>query len=439
MAVAGILQGNAAIYNPYQQNRAYNNKGAVEGFGDTYHSKEAASVQAAAAMPVNKDIDPLKVDPRNASFEEIQAYNNYLVEKGYLKIEDIGSFEHPVKDDKEKADYYTALKDWADLQVSIGNMEGYRKAARMREAWTNDIEDKEGTVTYFNGVRAWIKEEGVYSTPPLLGFGGTDDGMSFDAIYADDSTPENPVIEVRMRDKDGGVKTVKVNVNQVDPTNATQLEMLALLCHQDKQGSAGGALMQSYHDLIYRAQNSTKGDMSAKNMQDFMSWRQNWRDLAMASSEYSMPVEEAMKQARAAMNNGAPYSYLAKDGIIDYNGVIFVCDTENNALRLGDTSNPKNCITVNLSNGGSLIVNRDNLGSLAKAIGMFSPEDVNLILRAIAEDAKVQQMKQQIDDETSGLDIAEDTGEQETDEEVSEIPLAESLTGKDQTEEKDKK
>ncbi len=390
MAVAGILQGNAAVYNPYYQNKA-SNKGTAGGFEDTYHCEEAASIQASAAISVNRDFDPAKVDPRNASFEEIQAYNNYLVEKGYLKIEDIGSFEHPVKDDKEKADYYTALKDWADLQFSIGNMVGYSKAARMREAWTNDIEDKEGTATYFNGVRAWHQEEGVYTTAPILGFGSTDDGISFEAIYAKDSTAENPIIEVRMRDKDGAVKTVKVNVNQVDPTNATQLEMLALLCHLDKQGNS--TLMQSYKDLIYRAKNSTKGDMSAKNMQDFMSWRQNWRDLAVASSEYSMSVEEAMKQARAEMNNGAPYSYLAKDGIIDYNGVIFVCDTEHNALRLGDTSNPKNCVSISLSNGGSLIVNRDNLGDLAKAIGLLSREDVHLILRAIAEDAKIQQMK----------------------------------------------
>ena len=80
MAVAGILQGNTAIYNPYQQNRVINN-GKTEEFGDTYHSKEAASVQAGTAISVNKDIDPLKVDPRNASFEEIQAYNNYLIEK----------------------------------------------------------------------------------------------------------------------------------------------------------------------------------------------------------------------------------------------------------------------------------------------------------------------------------------------------------------------
>ena len=55
-----------------------------------------------------------------------------------------------------------------------------------------------------------------------------------------------------------------------------------------------------------------------------------------------------------------------------------------------------------------MIVNRDNLGDLAKAIGMFSPEDVNLIMRAITLDAKIQQMQYQIDEETSGKALAED-------------------------------
>ena len=30
-----------------------------------------------------------------------------------------------------------------------------------------------------------------------------------------------------------------------------------------------------------------------------------------------------------------PYGYLAKDGIIEYNGVIFVCDEETNSICLG--------------------------------------------------------------------------------------------------------
>ena len=104
----------------------------------------------------------------------------------------------------------------------------------------------------------------------------------------------------------------------------------------------------------------------------------------------------------------APYSYLAKDGIIDYKGVIFVCDYQNNTLSLGNVSNPKDVIYVGLENGGTLQVNRDNIGDLAKAIGMFSPEDVNRILRAISRDAQCQSNLQEIDEMKNSIGKAEE-------------------------------
>ena len=93
-----------------------------------------------------------------------------------------------------------------------------------------------------------------------------------------------------------------------------------------------------------------------------------------------------------------PYAYLAEDGFINYNGVTFVCDDTRNALLLGDCSDMKNCIRVNLENGGSLIVNRENLGELSSAITMFSPEDIRRILCAIADDKKIQSTQKEIDD-----------------------------------------
>ena len=99
----------------------------------------------------------------------------------------------------------------------------------------------------------------------------------------------------------------------------------------------------------------------------------------------------------------APYSHLAKDGVIEYNGVVFVCDYKHNALCLGDVSNPKDVIYVALSGGGTLQVNRDNLDDLAKAIGMFSPEDVNLILRAISKDTQCQRKLMEIDEERNKI------------------------------------
>lgn len=102
-----------------------------------------------------------------------------------------------------------------------------------------------------------------------------------------------------------------------------------------------------------------------------------------------------------------PYGHLAKDGIIEYNGVVFVCDERTNSICLGNMEDKSQVITVTLSDGGHLKVNRKNIGDLSKAVGMFSPEDLNLILRAIAQDTKIQSVKKEIDDMVNSIGSAE--------------------------------
>lgn len=110
-----------------------------------------------------------------------------------------------------------------------------------------------------------------------------------------------------------------------------------------------------------------------------------------------------------------PYGHLAKDGVIEYNGVTFFCDYEKNAICLGDTSNPKEVINVALEGGGVLKVNRDNIGDLAKAIDMFSPEDVRRIMEAIARDNLCQSKLKEIEDEKGRI------GEELTEEEKNKV------------------
>lgn len=93
-----------------------------------------------------------------------------------------------------------------------------------------------------------------------------------------------------------------------------------------------------------------------------------------------------------------PYGHLAKDGVIIYNGVVFTCDEKTNSICLGDMTDKKKVLNIPLSGGGHLKVNRDSLGLLSKAVGMFSPEDLNLIMRAIAQDTKIQSMEKEIED-----------------------------------------
>ena len=107
-----------------------------------------------------------------------------------------------------------------------------------------------------------------------------------------------------------------------------------------------------------------------------------------------------------------PYGYLAKDGVITYNGITFVCDARTNSICLGDMTDKKKVLNIPLTGGEHLKVNRDSIGDLAKAIGMFSPEDVNRILRAIAQDTKIQSMQQELEDMENEVGESLDSNEE---------------------------
>lgn len=98
-----------------------------------------------------------------------------------------------------------------------------------------------------------------------------------------------------------------------------------------------------------------------------------------------------------------PYGILAKDGIIDYNGVIFVCDPKTNSINLGDCSVRSNCISVQLECGGFLNINRENIGQLAGCMDMFSAEDQERILRAIHQDQHLVRKNHEIDEIVNGI------------------------------------
>lgn len=114
------------------------------------------------------------------------------------------------------------------------------------------------------------------------------------------------------------------------------------------------------------------------------------------------PVENLSEKAKV------PYEHLAKDGMIEYNGVVFICDETTNSICLGDVSDKENTLVIPLEGGGCLKVNRDNLDELQNAIGMFSPEDINRILRAIAQDNRVREKMQEVEETKNGEAVEQD-------------------------------
>lgn len=132
------------------------------------------------------------------------------------------------------------------------------------------------------------------------------------------------------------------------------------------------------------------GDEDADTVREVRSEAEKIYQAATAGKEN--PIKQLRQKPKV------PYEHLAVDGVITYNGVCFICDEETNSICLGDMTDKKNVLTITLSGGGHLKVNRNNIGDLSRAVGMFSPEDLNLIMRAIAKDAKIQSMKKEIED-----------------------------------------
>lgn len=109
--------------------------------------------------------------------------------------------------------------------------------------------------------------------------------------------------------------------------------------------------------------------------------------------------DNAFVEMIKAKESSVPYGMLDRGGYVEYNGVHFVCDYQNNALCLGDMSEGQDIVSVPLEKGGSLKFNWDNLNELAQAIDMFSPKDINNILRAIAQHTQKKKIEAELDNE----------------------------------------
>ena len=89
------------------------------------------------------------------------------------------------------------------------------------------------------------------------------------------------------------------------------------------------------------------------------------RPLRSAAGKETTPVisetESFGQKLQAETEKKCPYSFLAKDGVIQYKGVTFVCDYKQNAITLGNMYEKDKVLKIALPSGGSLHVNVDNI------------------------------------------------------------------------------
>lgn len=106
---------------------------------------------------------------------------------------------------------------------------------------------------------AECEEEGEFLGLTMIPEEGQSVTYGMRAMLPENSTPVNPIVQV-VSNLGGEKKIYNVEINKVDPNNATQLEMFALLSYMDKKGITDGASFGSFHQLkVYGSNASMKG------------------------------------------------------------------------------------------------------------------------------------------------------------------------------------
>lgn len=227
-------------------------------------------------------------------------------------------------------------------------------------------------------------------------------------VYKAQVDREKKSVYVEEKDENGSVKGYEVDPEKVQEDTENELEEFSL--------EAWRKALDSYVDYVQdRIENGPekfqigKSEFSVEEWDKLMKKIDN--DIDAVKEEQKQRAEKIINQKMNGENPGKWYLLADDNGIVTYNGVTFTLDSEKQQLCLGDMDDKDNVLWIPLSGGGTLKVNRNNIDDLGKAIGMFSPEDINRILRAIAEDAQRRRKLNEIEDDKNSLGEEEDSAE----------------------------
>ena len=106
---------------------------------------------------------------------------------------------------------------------------------------------------------------------------GDDTWHGITASYADDYSETNPLIKVRV-ETPHGVEEHHINVKEVDPRNATEIEMFALCSYADATGQGTGSASGSWQTLMYHISYAGHNDYSGmpNSLEECNTVRRNW-------------------------------------------------------------------------------------------------------------------------------------------------------------------
>ncbi len=131
--------------------------------------------------------------------------------------------------------------------------------------------------------------------PVVLGIAFLDVGgnqsLGMTAAYAQESTPDNPIIQVGITYPGGVKETYEVVISEIDPSSATELEMFALCNYNDALGKKEVAsTFGSWHVLKNNGRNAEHlGSFSmAHSVEEFTTVKQDWNAMVSSMKENHM-------------------------------------------------------------------------------------------------------------------------------------------------------
>ncbi len=124
------------------------------------------------------------------------------------------------------------------MSITIGNMPVYSPISRSFAAQSKGSDFRKRVSSEISSLSKPVRELNCFDPTPLLKDKGKSSialgsnvAMDYAMWYAEGSTEENPVIFARTIDANGREMEQTFSLNDIDPHNATYLEMLALQVH----------------------------------------------------------------------------------------------------------------------------------------------------------------------------------------------------------------
>lgn len=174
---------------------------------------------------------------------------------------------------------------------------------------TDSAEDNSGAVSV-----AESEDKGEFLGITMIPEEGQSVTYGMRAMLSDRSTPDNPIVQV-ISNLGGENNIYNVDINKINPQNATQLEMFALLSYTDKMGLTDGGSFGSHQQLEVYGNNARLNgycaDLSGKDV--FINEKFNW----------SVIIEKMMKDY---LNAEIYNQYEDCKKLLDYFGTITTKD-----------------------------------------------------------------------------------------------------------------